>query len=99
MKDILGNVWNFIKQFNYIQLGLVVLVGRSLVVGASIGDALVFIAISGLLGFTKWLGDIKNKSINDRVLSDIQEMKATIAGTQAFGKRSDKGKSSERFWG
>ena len=60
-------------------LGLVAaLVLRSVIYGASIGDAIAIAAVCGLHAYTNYLASTKVPDINESLRADLAEIKSTI---------------------
>lgn len=64
---------------------LVAICARSAIFGASIADALAIFSISALCGFTMYLKNKEQESVNDVVKRDITELKSAV-GAIRLGK-------------
>jgi hypothetical protein len=51
---------------------------RSVVFGASIGDAIALCAVCGLHGYLQYLNSVKTIPINDSVRAELAEIKSTV---------------------
>jgi hypothetical protein len=66
------------KVLDFSTLLLVAVCVRSIIFGASIGDACMIAAISALHGYKLYLDSIKQQPLNDIVLKELSDMKSTI---------------------
>lgn len=57
---------------------LIAYLGRLLVFGANIGDAVSFVALSALFAFSKFLTYKKEPEINTLIKADIESMKKDL---------------------
>jgi len=67
----------FKENFPILILSLFLL--RLLITGASIGDAIALIALSGIYGFFKYLEHMKQPDINAEVKAQLEQVKADMS--------------------
>ncbi len=92
-------IWNFVKNFNYLQLMLILVTLRAIVFAPTIADAFILVPLAALAGLNRWLGDVELKKVNDYVIAELQEIKARMVGVNAFQrKNSEKNKPIDNFW-
>lgn len=69
-----------LKDINYSVALLCLLVGKVLITGASIGDAIAIAALAGLYGFTYYVESKREIPINDQIKSELEQMRSSING-------------------
>lgn len=69
-----------LKDINYSVALLCLSVGKILITGATLGDAIAVAALAGLYGFTYYLESKKELPINDQVKSELEQMRSAING-------------------
>lgn len=70
---------SFLMKLNHPLLIFVVLGLRAGVFGSSIGDAIFLIGYLGFLGYHKYLENLRKEDINDKVKSEIAELRTMVS--------------------
>ena len=71
-------ILKFIKEFNYVLFSFILLTGKCIITDPTISDAAVFLIISCLYGFFKFLESKKQPNINTKFETDIEALKNTV---------------------
>lgn len=67
-----------LKEINYSVVLLCLLVGKVLITGASIGDAVAISALSALYGFIYYTEANKAVVVNEDIKQDIEQLKSNV---------------------